>query len=287
MCIRDRLEDGTIHDPYFADGLSFDVTDGQRVAFNFVDADFPTPCSIAEKAIILTCLETLDAPTNNGDCSSNSGVIVVDKCDDGTDFFFIESATDGLFYDAYFAEGIDFIKYDGQAVNFDFELADFASPCTIADDAIIVTCIEDRETTVGEFELPAVFSQFEWLSTLVDPFDCGGREETLVAVYEQSVFNFIFVETNGISQLYFQDGTFYCQDSENYNCLTAYGLTTPIDFWSCSGNGLSELSARTNGITESTNLELFPNPANTHLICLLYTSPSPRDATLSRMPSSA
>ena len=25
----------------------------------------------------------------------------------------------------------------------------------------------------------------------------------------------------------------------------------------------------------------------THLICLLYTSPSPRDATLSRMPSSA
>ena len=26
---------------------------------------------------------------------------------------------------------------------------------------------------------------------------------------------------------------------------------------------------------------------DSHLICLLYTSPSPRDATLSRMPSSA
>ena len=29
------------------------------------------------------------------------------------------------------------------------------------------------------------------------------------------------------------------------------------------------------------------NPMNMYLICLLYTSPSPRDATLSRMPSSA
>ena len=30
-----------------------------------------------------------------------------------------------------------------------------------------------------------------------------------------------------------------------------------------------------------------PPPANPLCICLLYTSPSPRDATLSRMPSSA
>ena len=29
------------------------------------------------------------------------------------------------------------------------------------------------------------------------------------------------------------------------------------------------------------------NQNQPHLICLLYTSPSPRDATLSRMPSSA
>ena len=29
------------------------------------------------------------------------------------------------------------------------------------------------------------------------------------------------------------------------------------------------------------------NPSNPDWICLLYTSPSPRDATLSRMPSSA
>ena len=35
-------------------------------------------------------------------------------------------------------------------------------------------------------------------------------------------------------------------------------------------------------------LARFPvNATDDHKICLLYTSPSPRDATLSRMPSSA
>ena len=41
-----QLEDGTIYDPYFAEGLSFEVNDGQRVKFDFVDADFPTPLSL-------------------------------------------------------------------------------------------------------------------------------------------------------------------------------------------------------------------------------------------------
>ena len=39
-------------------------------------------------------------------------------------------------------------------------------------------------------------------------------------------------------------------------------------------------------ITGLTVARLFPGP-NQINICLLYTSPSPRDATLSRMPSSA
>ena len=34
---------------------------------------------------------------------------------------------------------------------------------------------------------------------------------------------------------------------------------------------------------EELNIKVYPNP----FVCLLYTSPSPRDATLSRMPSSA
>jgi len=260
-----QLEDGTIYDPYFSDDFTvFEVFDGQKVKFNYVDADFATPCSLAEKAIILTCAETISFPPNNGDCSKNSGEIVVTECDDGTEFFFIKSATDGLLYDAYFAEGIDFLKYHGQRVNFDFVLADFESPCSIADEAIIVNCIEES-TTVAELELPAVFSRFEWLSTLVDPFDCEEEEESSISVYQQSVFNFIFVQTDGVGKLYFQDGTFYCQDAPNYDCLAAYSLAEPVDFWSCSGTGLAELSERTNELEASNNLKLFPNPVSTNL----------------------
>ena len=41
-------------------------------------------------------------------------------------------------------------------------------------------------------------------------------------------------------------------------------------------------------VHDSTGLDaVTPKPGNTGLTCLLYTSPSPRDATLSRMPSSA
>ena len=53
--------------------------------------------------------------------------------------------------------------------------------------------------------------------------------------------------------------------------------------------GISFVIATSGMIPNLSITELF-NPAesqDSHLACLLYTSPSPRDATLSRMPSSA
>ena len=38
---------------------------------------------------------------------------------------------------------------------------------------------------------------------------------------------------------------------------------------------------------ENVLYDIFMNPETKPIVCLLYTSPSPRDATLSRMPSSA
>ena len=40
-------------------------------------------------------------------------------------------------------------------------------------------------------------------------------------------------------------------------------------------------------LIEPVNIDVFISQAGLLLSCLLYTSPSPRDATLSRMPSSA
>ena len=42
----------------------------------------------------------------------------------------------------------------------------------------------------------------------------------------------------------------------------------------------------TNGLSQK-EIDFCPIAGSMNMICLLYTSPSPRDATLSRMPSSA
>ena len=52
-----ELPNGTIYDPYFAEGLTFDYIDGQTVNFDFVDADFYSPCYFVQRTVILTCIE--------------------------------------------------------------------------------------------------------------------------------------------------------------------------------------------------------------------------------------
>ena len=88
--------------------------------------------------------DQVDAAGPVADCSNNSGVIFFDNCSPGELFFFIQSGTQIL--DPYYAEGIDFDHYDGQIINFDYELADFGTPCPNAQNAVIITCIEEAET---------------------------------------------------------------------------------------------------------------------------------------------
>ncbi len=47
---------GDILDPYYADSVDFTHYEGQNVAFNYVSADFTTPCTGAT-AVIITCIE--------------------------------------------------------------------------------------------------------------------------------------------------------------------------------------------------------------------------------------
>ena len=55
-----------------------------------------------------------------------------------------------------------------------------------------------------------------------------------------------------------------------------------------TGNlGQSNVVVEDNLITPNSNLCISVGVTGTCTLCLLYTSPSPRDATLSRMPSSA
>jgi len=79
-------------------------------------------------------------------CESNTGRMFFENCDDGTQFFFIEDQN-GDILDPYFGEGVEFEDRDGITVNFGYKTADFATPCSQAEQAVILTCVEEATTT--------------------------------------------------------------------------------------------------------------------------------------------
>lgn len=78
-----------------------------------------------------------------------------------------------------------------------------------------------------------LFEVYPWLTTIVDPVNCNNDQ---IAIYNQVIHNYLLV--NG--QLYYQDGTFYCQSSSTYDCVAAYKFGEAIYKWGCQigGNGI-------------------------------------------------
>lgn len=98
-------------------------------------------------------------------------------------------------------------------------------------------------------------SKYNWAESTLS---CD--QASTISEYSSSIFNFLYVEP--ARTLYFQDGTFYCQDSENRSCLELYNLTTLTNQWTCDDSGfteepISDLYSITNNKTE---LEISPNP---------------------------
>ena len=129
-------------------------------------------------------------------CTNNLGNIFFEQCDDGREFFFART-TDGQVLDIYFDEGLEFEYYDGQPIQFDFRPADFPSPCSIADQAVIVTCIEEIFPTCD------LLSVIDLIDNLCD--NCL----TEIALYA------------------FEGETYLVSIADNDNC--ADGLTTVIN----------------------------------------------------------
>ena len=75
-----------------------------------------------------------------------------------------------------------------------------------------------------------VFQDFPFLNNLVDQADCAG---TTISVYESGIYNYIHVQTMDGGKLYFQDGTLYCTDAQNFDCVQAYGLGAAVEVWEC------------------------------------------------------
>ncbi len=250
-----RTEDGRVLDPYIDQVPTYVPVEGQTINFNFTNAPFGTPCINAERAINLSCVEIIETPEVSANCGSNSGTIFFEECA-GIQYYFIRT-TDGVVLDAYQAPGVNFQPAEGQVVNFDFYDATFETPCSQADRAAIITCIELGTPNSSD---PTVFEDFDFLQDVVDPADCAG---TSIEVYEQGPFNFIFVNTGAESgQLYFEDGTFYCNTMANYDCVSLYNLGTPVRTWNCGDPGIVSTETRSAFAISKPAFTAYPNPTN-------------------------
>jgi len=236
--------------------VSYIPLDGQKVNFDYVEADFNSPCSTADKAVTVTCIDFSDNPVANQDCTILNAEIVARNCDDGSEYFFLLTQS-GEILDAYLAAGINYSLEVGMLVDFAYEIAHFESPCSIADNAAIITCIQDAGD-VNTDDL--IFEKFSFLSDLVDPNDCRGAN---IEVYDMGAFAFIFVDYGDNSgSLHLNDGTLYCTNSVTNNCKELYGLNNPDDLWTCTNlvNDSPTKFIKTNPV--NTSLDIYPNPTS-------------------------
>jgi len=94
-------------------------------------------------------LQSLIPEELTADCARNEGTIFFENCDNGELFFFIEME-DGTVFDPYYVPSINFDHEDGQTVEFDFVSASFDTPCSLATEAISITCVQEAFATDTE-----------------------------------------------------------------------------------------------------------------------------------------
>lgn len=269
-----RLADGTVIDPYNATGVNFDYPDGHTVNFNYESVNYNSPCSAADKAVSILCIETagisgctepaacnydVSATLDNGlcdyacySCADNSGTVFYELCEDGQYYFFIET-NQGRILDPYNATGIEFDYPNGVNVNFDY-VARGSSPCSVADEAVTITCINTNTSTNNTSD---VFNTYPFLNNIVNPNNCGG---TTFNVFDFGSYSFVSIDYGTYTALYYQDGTFYCN-----NCEALYQFTSPTSSSSCSPINKSSLfnaSTKTSTLSSDLEVKVYPNPNN-------------------------
>ena len=99
----------------------------------------------------------------------------------------------------------------------------------------------------------------------------------------------LIVSVNGVIQA---PNSAYTVTGSTITFSEAIDSTDAIDFITAMGNAHSTNTVSDNTVTaaklnDAIGITNTPIRKNTNRICLLYTSPSPRDGTSSRMPSSA
>jgi len=212
---------------------------------------------------------TCEYETDNGGCNSYMGTFFYEDCG-GIEYYFIE-LSDGRIFDPYFADGLEIVPREGQRIHFEYEIkTDITTPCTVSESPITIICMELIEGTV--------FEEFPWLNSLIDENDCGTAS---VSLYKSGAYYFVYVETGSSSNLYYQDGTFYCADGPDRFCPALYNLTSPDQVWECTSNGNATIVPKLRGTSKFMDTFLLrPNPAKDKVFIDLPLSPSAYDIKL-------
>jgi len=129
---------------------------------------------------------------------------------------------------------------------------DVTTPCTISESPITITCFEEVNNTV--------FENYPWLSTYVNSNNCNGES---IIVYNAGSYNFVLIQNGNEGKLYFENGTYYCDETPTYSCVAAYGLSNVMNSWSCGGLQNQKLSQSfVNSYVKKMSFNIYPNPTS-------------------------
>ena len=143
--------------------------------------------------------------------------------------------------------------------------------------------VGNQETLTEEGDTYTVFSEQSVISIITPESSnyCAGESIAIQWTSTETEAVSISLSTNGGV-----DFTTIASDLNPSEQLHNWSIPTSISCTDCVLQ-IKEASGTLEGTSPSFSISPIPELSFLDIACLLYTSPSPRDATLSRMPSSA
>lgn len=116
--------------------------------------------------------------------------------------------------------------------------------------------VDHWDSDCGACEQDDVFAQFPWLSNYVNENNCTDEE---IVVYKKGVHYYIHIQAGNSGKLYYNN-MLWCTDSQNFDCVAAYGLTQITAEWACCNGNTQQPRLENDALSSAADLKVFPNP---------------------------
>lgn len=172
----------------------------------------------------------------------------------GQEFFVIETA-EGELLDPYFADGVQFVYYDGMYVRFTATDLGIATPCEDAR-TVEIQCIEEV------LHIPE-FSDYDWLPSIIDDANGCCEIEKIESFYNINTRYIYITPRSDCPQfretLYDENNVILCVEPDVFasQCISNFGLDTLTQklLWECDTTSSKDTFI-------SNDIALYPNPVS-------------------------